>query len=280
MSTFLIPLALPVQPWAHDHRFADRTILPAVESMRLLALTATEACPTVDPKIMTDTAFTRFVEIAPDAAVLEILVRLTEVSSGVVRAGLLSRSRVKAMTRLVSHCDLTFAAAPSPPTEVRCLPAPPAANSALEISVDRIYRDLVPFGPTYRTLRDRLRLTADMAWGRVRAPELPRMDGVRGPLGNPFPLDGAMHAACVHGQRLVDFIPFPVGFAARVIARPTEGGESYAVRVRLRSRADNELVYDLAILDEGGRLRETVTALRMRDVSGGRIRPPAWVKAS
>jgi len=139
----------------------------------------------------------------------------------------------------------------------------------------------VPFGPTYRTLRDRLRLTADMAWGRVRAPELPRMDRGSGTArAIPFPLDGAMHAACVHGQRLVDFIPFPVGFAARVIARPTEGGESYAVRVRLRSRADNELVYDLAILDEGGRLRETVTALRMRDVSGGRIRPPAWVKAS
>jgi len=248
--------------------------------MRLLALTATEACPTVDPKIMTDTAFTRFVEIAPDAAVLEILVRLTEVSSGVVRAGLLSRSRVKAMTRLVSHCDLTFAAAPSPPTEVRCLPAPPSR----QFRPGNIGRsDLPGPGALRPDVPDPSRPAAvdgGYGLGPGAGPGAAADGRGSGTARQSLPPRRAMHAACVHGQRLVDFIPFPVGFAARVIARPTEGGESYAVRVRLRSRADNELVYDLAILDEGGCLRETVTALRMRDVSGGRIRPPAWVKAS
>jgi len=279
MSTSLLPIALPVRPWFHDHRFNGRTILPAVESMCLLSRAAAERFPALDPKIMTNAGFTRFVEIAADAVVLEVVVKLTAEDPGVVRASLLSRSRLKAMTRVVSHCDLTFTAAPSPPATVARLPDPPSAITALEIPAERIYRELVPFGPAYHTLRGRLRLTADLAWGRVRAPDLPRTDGGQGPLGNPFPLDGAMHAACVHGQRLVDFIPFPVGFAARTIARPTEDGETYDVRVRLRSRADNELVYDLVILDGGGRLRETVTALRMRDVSGGRIRPPAWIKA-
>lgn len=278
MATALLPVAVPVQPWFHDHHFAGRTMLAAVESMRLLAGAAAGAVPAVVPQVMTEAAFTRFVEIAPDAAALELLVRLTAEDCGLVRAELVSRAGGKALTRLVSHCALSFATAPARPSEAAQEPEPPAAAPALAVAAERIYRDLVPFGPAYRTLRDQLWLTADLAWGRVQAPDLPRPAGGLGPLGNPFPLDGAMHAACVHGLRLVDFIPFPVGFAARTVVRPTEAGESYAVQARLRSRAERELVYDLALLDGAGRLRETVTALRMRDVSGGRIRPPAWIK--
>ena len=88
-------------------------------------------------------------------------------------------------------------------------------------------------------------------------------------LGSPFPLDGAMHAACVLGQQSVDFVPFPVGFAERVVIRPTQPGASYITRVRQTAYADEELVFDLAIWDNDGQLYETVTGLRMRNV--GRV---------
>lgn len=134
--------------------------------MRLLSRAAAETFPAFDPKIITNAGFTRFLEIAADVAALEVVVKLTVEDPGVVRASLLSRSRLKAMTRVVSHCDPSFTAAPSLPTAVAFLPDPPSAIAALEIPAERICRELVPFGPAYRTLRSRLRLTAAVACGK------------------------------------------------------------------------------------------------------------------
>jgi hypothetical protein len=82
----------------------------------------------------------------------------------------------------------------------------------------------------------------------------------------------------VLGQRHADFVPFPVGFARRLIARPTQPGGSYLTRVELVSRTRDELVFNLKIFDGRGEEYEAVTGVRMRDVSGGKIKPPAWIK--
>ena len=103
-------------------------------------------------------------------------------------------------------------------------------------------------------------------------------DGVREHLGSPFPLDGAFHAACVLGQRSADFVPFPVGFDRRIILRPKQPGSSYNTRVELLSRTRDELLFDLHIFDDTGQVYERVTGVRMRDVSGGKIKPPEWIR--
>ena len=177
------------------------------------------------------------------------------------------------MTRMTMHCEVYFGGAPQ-----HCLEtAPPSpATPLLTINAQQVYQDLVPFGPAYRTLQDQLFLAADSAWGTVQAPELPQTSAES--LGSPFPLDGTMHAACVHGQRLVDFVPFPVGFAARNIIMPTRPGERYRTHIQLHAQARDELVYNLWIIDQAGKIRERMTELRMRDVSGGRIKPPAWIR--
>ncbi len=118
-----------------------------------------------------------------------------------------------------------------------------------------------------------------IAWGRLQAPALPQIpDRVRDSIGSPFPLDGAFHAACVLGQRSADFVPFPVGFERRIIVKPTQAGGSYSTRVQLLSRSHDELLFDLQIFDDQGQIFESVTGLRMRDVSGGKIRPPEWIR--
>ena len=278
MATRLVSVTLPIPPWFRDHCFNGRVILPAVEAMRLLAMTVEDRHPDCNVRIMTEGRFARFLEIAPDQAEIEILVEMQRDESGNVRARLQTRKRLRTMARTISHCELSFIAGAAAGEEALDLPQPFSAGPFVELPAARIYRELVPFGLAYRTLQGTLRLTEDSAWGHLQAADLPAAGNDRELLGNPFVLDGAMHAACVHGQQRVDFVPFPVGFAQRIIHRPTLAGECYLTHVRLISMAADELVYDIGILDRREQIRESITGLRMRDVSGGRLRPPAWIR--
>ncbi len=274
-STGAVMRRLQVRPWFRDHCFNGRVILPAVEAMALLAAAVRDMHPMADVQVMTDATFARFLEIPPDRDEIDLLIEVAPAPDGRIQARLLTRKRLKAMTRLTVHCNLFFGDDPEVGRTAAQQPAM-GVNPVTRVSAERIYRELVPFGPVYRTLHGQVSLAPDSALGRIRTPDLP-VDFA--PVGSPFSLDGTMHAACVHGQRLADFVPFPVGFAARTIALPTEPGGEYIVQARLRSRADDELVYDLWILDRKERIRETLSGLRMRDVTNGRSRPPEWIRA-
>nr|WP_320011261.1 polyketide synthase dehydratase domain-containing protein [uncultured Desulfobulbus sp.] len=267
---------LSIFPWMSDHCFGGRTVLAAVEAMQLLANCVQAADPQMEVRTMDAARFAKLLVIPPSANAMEVVVELETSEKQGIRARLLSRTQGKVMTRLVSHCELGFL--PQAPCHPEKALWRETANAPATMSVpaSRIYQELVPFGPSYRTLQDRLYISGDRAWGSLLA--FDPGDSSAKPLGAPFPLDGAMHAACVHGQGLVDFVPFPVGFAARQIVTPTRAGELYQTQVQLQRLAADELIYDLVICDQKGGIREWVQALRMRDVSQGRIRPPAWIK--
>lgn len=269
-------IGIPVWPWFRDHRFGGRIVLAAVEAMQLLAVTVREVYPHLEVRGMRDGRFAKLLEIPAEATVIDALVELEHEEHGGVLARLLTRTHGKVMTRLVTHCELTFGADLDSDMGMSHWAIGACSESTMDVSAEQVYQELVPFGPAYRTLQDRLALSADTAWGTLLAPELGPVPAE--PLGSPFPLDGAMHAACVHGQRLVDFVPFPVGFASRRIVKPTRAGERYCTQARLQARTTDELIYDLSLFDQAKQLRETVRGLRMRDVSQGRIRPPAWIK--
>ena len=91
-----------------------------------------------------------------------------------------------------------------------------------EIPACRLYGELVPFGPAFQSVQDRVTLTESAAVARVYAVDHP---GARGPLGSPFPLDGSLHAACAWAQRYCGIVAFPVGFDERVIVQPIAPGE-------------------------------------------------------
>lgn len=278
MSTRQTAVRLAVEPWFADHSFDGKTVLPAVESMLLLAEAVSRLHAHVDVRCMEDVRFGKFLEIPPGSTELQVLVEDERLQDGSVEARLLSRVRYKALSRLTEHARVLFAA------RSRDRANPPAREEKLaepvtEVSAEAVYRELVPFGPGYRTLQGTLYLGGNFARGQLLAPENKGRKSGRDMLGSPFPLDGAFHAACVLGQRFVDFVPFPVGFARRIINRPTRPGGSYTARVLLTSGVDGQLVFDLDIVDDQDQLCETVTGLHMRDVSGGRIKPPDWIRS-
>ena len=267
MSAGRLPCKVRVEPWLKDHFVGEgkKIVLPAVETMLFLAEQCAASTPAADVRVMEDVRFGKFLEIPPAASDVPVLVEESSNPEGRIRLKLLSHMQFKAMARIKEHGDVCFPAGKESDECPDVDPAQPAAPVA-EIGAEHIYRHLVPFGPHYRTLQDTLFLTERGAWGRLRAPELPFTYPVQEQLGSPFPLDGAMHAACVLGQRLVDFVPFPVGFARRIINRPTRPGDSYLTRVTLIAETRDELTFDLEIFNRHGQIYETVSALRMRDV--------------
>lgn len=267
MNPGRLPCRVHIEPWLKDHFVGKdkKIVLPAVETMLLLAAECTAAHPEADIRVMEDVRFGKFLEIPAAAAAVPALIEASTCQRGRIRLKLLSHIQFKAMARIKEHGDVYFSAEKALLEFSEVDPAPPAKPLA-ELTAAYIYRHLVPFGPHYRTLQDTLYLTDREAWGRLRAPELPFTYPVQERLGSPFPLDGAMHAACVLGQRLVDFVPFPVGFAKRSITRPTRPGDSYLTRVTLTEQGRDELVFDLQIFNNYGQLYETVEGLRMRDV--------------
>jgi len=270
MSEGWLPLTIPLKPWYQDHCFAGRSVLPAVETMLLLAARAVETYPEVDIRVMADGRFAKFLEIPPTAASLDCLVLCEVAGDGRLRTQLLSRVQCRAMSRIKEHGEVYYPGVPGGDSAYRPivhLTAEPLTGPLTEISVEYLYRELVPFGPQYQTLRETLYLSEFEAWGKLQAPDLPQAP-IEKIIGSPFPLDGALHAACVLGRQAVDFVPFPVGFAERVITRPTQAGCCYQTKVRRICQTSDELVFDLAIFDDKGQLYETTTGVRMRDVRG------------
>jgi hypothetical protein len=260
------PATIPIQTWYKDHCFEGKTVFAAVESMILLAAGVRQQRPNLDVGLMEDSRFAKFLEIPSQADELEVLIECSETDDGRVQAKLLSQLQIGKMRRLKEHGELFFRPAPSSPPILPELFRRPLADPRKEVTADKLYRDLVPFGPSYHTLQETLLLYERGAWGKLRAPELPFTDPVQDKLGSPFPLDGAMHAACVLGQQFVDYAPFPTGFRQRFISRPTQPGKTYHTGVEVVSFSDKEQIYNLAIYDDDANLHEAVLGLCMRDV--------------
>lgn len=254
-----------VAPWFADHAFNGRAVLPAVESLQIMARAARQSHPGIDIRVMEEVRFSKFLEIPAESTTVAALISIEEEPGG-IRVTLASRVRFKAFSRIKEHGTVLFPAAPGPDETAQATLGPPLNAPLTAVTAETIYRDLVPFGPAYRSLAGTLHLWAGAARGTVRAPDFTDTAGVGEILGSPFPLDGAFHAACVLGQQLVDFVPFPVGFARRVIHRPTRPKACYGVEAVLVDRKEDELVFDLAIFAGKDEIFEEVTGVRMRDV--------------
>lgn len=146
---------------------------------------------------------------------------------------------------------------------------------SFSFSSRRLYADLVPFGSAYHNVVDEVSLgragaTATVSGGDFRE--------AVGPLGSPFPFDAAMHLACAWGQRYRNVVAFPVGFDRREIINPTSPGETYRCRVFPHEDEGTIMRFHIWLLGKDDRPAEAILGLRMRDISGGRLRPPAWVR--
>jgi phosphopantetheinyl transferase len=145
------------------------------------------------------------------------------------------------------------------------------------VAQDKIYQELVPFGPAYCNIAAPVWISEDGALALIQCPDLPCSTGTNH-LGSPFALDAAFHAACVWGQHYYKMVAFPVAIDKRRILRPTEPNGTYYGRVIPIQTSPDLLVFDIWLLDRSGRICEVVHGVRMRDVSAGRLQPPQWIQ--
>lgn len=273
-------LTIDVPPHWTDHHFQGRAVLPAVEAMRILADRASRFRSSLDVRCMGAAAFDRFLELPPTGECVEAWCEIQDLADGGLRAALLTKapSRSARMTRTRVHAQIDF----HPLTDMPPLAALDAA-SALDgvcFSVDPrlLYEELVPFGPGFQSISEPLLLTPEGALAVISSPK-----GTRGEtdlcLGSPFVLDGAFHAACVWSQRFAGVTAFPVGIEQRLVVAPTRPGDTYVSRIFPRETASAILTFDIWILGADGRPFEMLRGVRMRDVSGGKLHPPEWVRS-
>lgn len=272
------PLKLPAPAYLGDHLFQGRPVLPAVEAMEALAREISRIQPDCDVNRISNARFEKFLLIDPRRDYLQASLDLELSASGDLHAALVTRTKAPGatITRTKTHARLTFQqSAPEPlplPLDVAAVPE----GICSPIAVDRIYRDLVPFGPAYRNLQGAVWLSTDGALAEISCPA-PPAGGTLNRLGSPFVLDAAFHAACVWAQRYQHIVAFPVGIDQRRIVFPTEPGKRYFARILPQGLSPNLLGFDIWLLSETGDLCEMARGVHMRDVSGGRLEPPSWI---
>lgn len=278
-KTVRIPVDIPVHPYLLDHCFEGKVVLPAVEAMQVLADTVKGLRPDADITVLTDAGFDKFLYIESGITRIVAFSDIAVHENGDIAATLLTKSRSpkSAITRIKEHASLCFSLQPPE------LPEPPLdATSTLKgrcfkIPAEKIYCDLVPFGPAYQNIRRQLLLSEYGAIAKTAAP--PDHTGAGNPecLGSPFVLDAAFHAACAWGQRYARTVAFPVKIEKRVIFKKTRPGTTYVSRILPVRIKPDLLIFDIWIYDQKGHIFEAVTGVRMRDVSAGRLKPPQWI---
>ncbi len=269
--TTRIPVIIPVLPWFADHSFNGKVIFPAVETMLLLAKVASKIVPDLQVTKMSQGSFSKLLEIPEGVSEISALVEYKETDDG-FSCKMLSKIQFKKISRIKEHAAIMFGCKSA---DISPLSLQKREKGDLIIDAARIYRELVPFGPTYRSITGELHLRNTIAIASLQAPKVAQKQEMEAIIGSPFPLDGAMHAACVLGQCVADFVPFPVAFTERVIHKATVAGTEYSSIAQLMSQTEHELVFDLTIFETDGEPCETIKGLQMRDVTGGLIKPAA-----
>jgi len=271
------PSAIEISPYLHDHHFEGKVILPAVEALITLANVVKLNFPQMSINCLLKARFLRFLFITPETQRLPVFVDIENVGHDNITAVLLTsmESKKSGIRRALEHASAEFATDDSDPR-----PAPFRVVEKLEgkwftVPAATIYRELVPFGPAYQNIIGDLAISPEGALAHLSGGNDEADENL---LGSPFPLDAAMHAACVWGQRFSGIVSLPTGFEKRVIYQKTKKGGSYLGRV-LPVNIDQEwLMFDAWIYDLNGIIYEAISGIKMRDVTRGRLQPPQWIK--
>lgn len=273
------PLEIPLSPHLRDHAFDGKTMLSAAELLHLLASVVSSCFPGLSCMDSAAALFSRFLLLPPgEEKVLQVWVELETKADGALTARLLQafQSRSGSYSRLREHVRVEFRKEGTWDfpllsfTEAMALP-----GKILEVTAERLYEELVPFGPAYRNIRGRLRLNAAGAVAELQT-DLESFPGLFP--GIPLIADAAFHAACVWGQRYDGRVVFPVGFRRRIIRHFTKPGVSYLCRVLPAGAEREALHFDLWIYGPEGAPYEAILGLRMADVTAGRLKPPRWIR--
>jgi phosphopantetheinyl transferase len=275
-----LPVHIPTPAYLMDHHFQGRPVLPAVEAMEALAQAVKNKFPRLMTDCLTDARFEKFIYMDPDADQLEAVVELQDFGKGLVHTTLLTRTKTlkTAFARTKIHARLSFeqavAASCSWPLDLAAVVEGPCTI----ITPELIYKDLVPFGPAFRNISAPLCIGPDGALVCIGTPGPQCHNRGATVLGSPYALDAAFHAACVWAQHYRGIVAFPVAVERRRIIRPTCPDRRYFGRIIPKTVSTGLLRFDMILLDGNGQVCELAQGVHMRDVSGGRLLPPTWIR--
>ena len=278
-----LPLRIPNEAALQDHRFLGQPVLPAVYALECLAQSVRSHFPETSLATAADCRFDKFLLLpARDRSVVAAMAELTPYKADRVEAVLLTRHVAphSGMTRLKVHARAIFGGAVDTDAAVHAPPLKEAVAAVeCRIAPERLYAELVPFGPAFQNVVTSVRLTPEGATAVVSGgPAAAWGNGLH--LGSPFPLDAAFHVACVWAQRFAGIVAFPVALQKRAILQKTRSDRHYQARIRFGRREGARLLFDLWLVDQEERCCEVIRGLVMRDVSGGRLQPPEWLRAA
>ena len=278
-ETVILPVNITVSPYLQDHRFEGKAVFPAVEAMQVLAQAVKKISPQADVTASTGASFDKFLFIDRDTKTIDALCRISPLENGDVAAVLQTKTRSKSatFTRTKEHVTVRFPRVTPDVDSDPCQTSGFEDSDCLKISPDQIYSELVPFGPAFHNISQNLTIHRDGAFGKIQAPRFSEPVAIGLRLGSPFVLDAAFHAACVWGQRYARMVAFPVAVDRRIIARPTQPGNTYRCRIIPTGVTSDQLIFDIFICDEDNTPYESAIGVYMRDVSAGRMKPPEWI---
>ena len=252
-------------------------ILPAVESLIVLAKVVKTNYPQMEISCLKSAIFSRFLTIIPDIERLQVFVDVENSGDNVIVASLLTsiKSKTGTISREVEHariefCDAALKEICTPPFHV----VNKLKGDCISVPSITIYRELVLFGAAYQNIMGDLSVSSEGALAYISGGDCEADENL---LGSPFPLDAIMHTACVWGQRFAGIVSFPVGFEKRIIYQKTKKREEYLGRVVPVNSVKDILIFDAWIYKDDI-ICEYIKGFKMRDVTKGRIRPPDWIR--
>jgi len=271
------PVELRNGPELLDHCVNHRAVLPAVETLQVLAREALARDPHLDVRRSREARFLRFVDLPASGEPISAVVEISAKPENSVAATLLTRgsSGSAGVLRAREHAQVVFGPVPAPLTVPLDVAAAPA-GVLMPLDPQRLYAELVPFGPAFRNALSPVLLGLDAATAMLRAPPHATEPG---PLGSPFPLDAAMHVACAWGQRFLHRVLFPAGYAQRHVLRPIPPGTATRAWIVPRERGTDRATFDVRIHDADGDLHEVVLGLELADLFRGELPVPEWIAA-
>ena len=270
-------LDIEIHSYLRDHRIEGRTVLPAVETMIVLARVVKTNDPQMQIRYLQKASFQRFLPISPDLTHQPVIIKIESSDDAVITASLWSllKSKTGNISREIEHAQVSFVnidqmslSAPVVPHDFNH-----SKKNCIRVSPESVYQDLIPFGKAYQNIVSDLSVSPEGAWASLSGGDNEADENV---LGSPFPLDAVLHAACVWGQRYAGILSFPVGFEKRIIFQKTEKKETYQGYVVPVNISRDVLVFD-AWIYKNDVICESISGIKMTDVTRGRMHPPAWI---
>jgi hypothetical protein len=284
ISRVIIPKRYPqeikIYPYLYDHHLEGRALYPAAEALNLLARAAKNEFPQADVTKLSNVCFPRFLSISPKLKFMTVSVDIGVSKEGKITAALLSslKSKTGNISRTVEHARANFGGIPGsklPANLFRRFEKP--EGEYIKIPAVEIYRELVPFGETFQNISGDLSVSRSGAIGYVYGGDTEADDDL---LGSSFPFDAVLQIACIWAQRFADAVPFPVGFEKRTIFRKTKKRIRYWGLVEPVAVSSQPFIFNAWIIDMQGSVFEAIKGIQMADVSGGKMKPPVWIKAT